>query len=103
MLYTVEQSAIQLKVSKATVYSKLKQSKFKGKTTTEQGQTMLSQDLINLIQLDLKITKREPQESTTSKVNTEDVDSEETLLKLNDKLYNALIEQLEKKMYYYLK
>jgi neutral trehalase len=97
MLYTVEQSASQLNVSKATVYSKLKQNKFKGKTVTEQGQAMLSEALINQIKLELKVTKRDTQETATTKIDVEDIDSQETILKLNDKLYNALITQLEKK------
>jgi len=97
MLFTVEQASFQLNVSKATVYSKLKQNKFKGKTVMEQGQTMLNEALINQIKLELKVTKREPQETATDKVNTEDSNSEQTVLRLNNKLYNALLEQLEKK------
>ena len=86
MLYTVEQVADQLNVSKATVYNKIKLNQFKDKIIIEKGQTMLSQDLIDLIQSETKVKP-----NTDQKTGILDED----LVKLNLKLVDSLMEQLK--------
>lgn len=86
MLYTVEQVANQLNVSKATVYNKIKLNQFKDKIILEKGQTMLSQALIDLIQSETKVKT-----NTDQKAGIVDED----LVKLNLKLVDSLMEQLK--------
>jgi len=86
MLYTVEQVADQLNVSKATIYNKLKLDHFKDKIIMEKGQTMLNQNLIDLIKLETKFK---------TNAETKTGISEEDLVKLNLKLVDSLMEELK--------
>lgn len=94
MLRTVEEVAITLDVSRATIYNKLKNKSYKDKTTIKQGKTMIDDDLLNLIQLELSITnkhnnyvKKEPHKVYTPII-------EDDFAKLNQELVKSLIEQL---------
>jgi len=49
MIYTVQEVADKLHISKVTVYKKLKLTQFKDKAVTKQGQTMIDDDLLRLI------------------------------------------------------
>ena len=99
MLYTVEDAAIKLNVSKVTVYNKLKLNQFKDKTVTKQGQTMVDDDLLNLIKDTIKLTNsftdnnidgpEEPQES--------EIITNEDMVNMNKALLNALLDQLKEK------
>lgn len=92
MLYTVEQVATQLNVSKATIYNKIKLNQFKDRIEMKQGQTMLGQDLIDSIKDDIKI-----------KINFnasdcgDDIILDSDTIKLNKELIQVLIEQLKEK------
>ena len=104
MFYTVEQSAIKLKVSRATVYNKIKLDQFKDKVIMMQGQTMLTDDLINLIQdnlkgrFDLNVDENiEPQEFITKEQKADTISLDENYVKLNKEYINTLLEQLHKK------
>jgi hypothetical protein len=108
MIYTVEQVANKLNVSKVTIYNKLKLNQFKDKTVTKQGQTMLDDDLINLIKDSLKFTYRftdtdnidtpiEPKETLEENENPQDTIINDDVLNINKELVKALLEQLKEK------
>jgi len=104
MFYTVEQSAIKLKVSRATVYNKIKLDQFKDKVIMMQGQTMLTDVLINLIQdnlkgrFDLNVDENiEPQEAITKEQKTDTTCLDQNYVKLNKEYISTLLEQLHKK------
>ena len=56
MLYTVEQVANKLNVSKVTIYNKLKLNQFKDKIVISQGQTMIDDNLLSLLKQSIKFT-----------------------------------------------
>jgi len=94
MLRTVEEVAITLDVSRATIYNKLKNKSYKNKTTIKQGKTMIDEDLLNLIQLELSITNKHNNyiKKEQPKVDTPII--EDDFVKLNQELIKSLIEQL---------
>ena len=55
MLRTVEETAIQLGVSKTTIYNKLKLKEYKARIVKKQGKSMVDDSLFNLIQEGLKV------------------------------------------------
>jgi|GEM_PF-938599 len=98
MLYTVEEASIKLKVSRQTVYTKIKLTKFKNKLVMNQGKSMLTEELVNLIESDLNVKK---DLNTNSDIHKEEkslkLDKpilEDDIVKINEKLVNSLIEQL---------
>jgi hypothetical protein len=98
MLYTVEEASIKLKVSRQTVYTKIKLTKFKNKLVINQGKSMLTEELVNLIESDLNVRK---DLNTNSNIYKEEksikLDKpiiEDDIVKINEKLVNSLIEQL---------
>lgn len=99
MIYTVEEVATKLKTSKQTIYNKLKLKEYKDKTLMKQGKTMIDEALLKLIQNSLNITNKfntNNNEYTTEETqNIEDIVLEDDILKLNQDLTNALIEQLK--------
>lgn len=108
MIYTVEQVANKLNVSKVTIYNKLKLNQFKDKTVTKQGQTMLDDDLVNLIKDSLKFTYRftdtdnidtpiETNETLEENENPQDTTIDDDVLNINKDLVKALLEQLKEK------
>jgi len=108
MLYTVQQAAIQLNVSRATVYTKIKLELFKNKIVTQQGQVMLTEELISLIHDSLRNKHNlntnfhidTPLGIYNDAVTIENaVDSipDEDIVQLNKDLTNTLINQLKQK------
>lgn len=108
MLYTVEQVANQLNVSKATIYNKIKLNQFKDKIEMKQGQTMLGQALINLIKDDIKIKinfnssdnidlSSQLHDHVQHSLNTNDIILDSDTIKLNKELIQVLIDQLKEK------
>ena len=94
MLRTVEEVAITLDVSRATIYNKLKNKSYKDKTTIKQGKTMIGEDLLNLIQLELSITNKHNNyiKKESHKIDTPII--KDDFVKLNQELVKSLIEQL---------
>lgn len=99
MIYTVEEVAIKLKTSKQTIYNKLKLKEYKDKTLMRQGKTMIDEELLKLIQNNLNITNKfninENEIAIEKSQKADDIVSEDDILKLNQDLTNALIEQLK--------
>jgi len=93
MLYTVEEASIQLKVSKQTIYSKIKQPKFKELLVFNQGKSMLTDELLKLIDDGLIINK-----DLNLNTHNKDEKSESTIADENIKdLINSFTKQLEAK------
>lgn len=99
LMFTVEDVADKLSVSKVTIYAKLK--KFEDKVVLMQGKKYITEDLLSLIKKDLKL-----KESLNDTFNIDDSNSSENidvpmdnedLIKLNKDLINALLEQLKEK------
>jgi len=99
MIYTVEEVAIKLKTSKQTIYNKLKLKEYKDKTLMRQGKTMIDEELLKLIQNNLNITNKfntnENEIAIEKSQKSDDIVPEDDILKLNQDLTNALIEQLK--------
>ena len=99
MIFTVEEVAIKLKTSKQTIYNKLKLKEYKDKTLMKQGKTMIDEELLKLIQTSLNITNKFNINNTEDIIeehsNVEDIVPEDDIIKLNQTLTNALIEQLK--------
>jgi len=94
MLRTVEEVAITLDVSRATIYNKLKNKSYKNKTTIKQGKTMIDEDLLNLIKLELSITNRHNNYIKKEQPKVDTPITEDDFVKLNQELVKSLIEQL---------
>lgn len=101
MLYDVEQVASKLNVSKQSIYNKLKLKEYKDKILMKQGKTYIDDDLLKMIQDNLKTkanlntndatqTQEEPQDEDNT-INDEDI------LNINKALISALLEQLKEK------
>lgn len=96
-MYSVEEVADKLRVSKVTVYSKLK--KYNDMVVLKQGKKYVTEDLLRLIKRDLKVKEIE-KESIKDDEDRECIDDEiatdrEDLINLNKDLINTLIEQLK--------
>ena len=65
MLRSIEEVAIQLGVSKTSIYNKLKLKECKSRVVKKQGKSMVDDELFNLIQdgLKLKIKKMKSMQS----------------------------------------
>ena len=97
VLRTVEDVAIQLKVSKTTIYNKLKLKEFKDLVVKKQGKSMIDDTLFNLIQESLKVKNKIENEEVEVDENQEiSVDNEE-LLNFNKELIEGLLNQLKEK------
>ncbi|HEY5588784.1 MAG TPA: hypothetical protein VIK86_07500 [Candidatus Paceibacterota bacterium] len=98
MLYTVEEASVKLKVSRQTVYTKIKLTKFKNKLVISQGKSMLTEELVNLIESDLNVKKDLNISDTSYKeekaLKLDKPILEDDIVKINEKLVNSLIEQL---------
>ncbi|AOR24985.1 hypothetical protein [Clostridium taeniosporum] len=97
-MYTVEEVSKQLKVSKVTIYSKLK--KFDTLVVLKQGKKYITDDLFKLIQDDLKIRNADNNNlNSNNNINLNDEMAMDTdnLINLNKDLVNTLIEQLREK------
>ena len=97
MLRTVEETAIQLGVSKTTIYNKLKMKEYKSKLVKKQGKSMVDDSLFNLIQEGLKVQNEVENKEIENDVNAETSIDEDGLLHLNKELIDNLLEQLKEK------
>ena len=97
MLRTVEETAIQLGVSKTTIYNKLKMKEYKSKLVKKQGKSMIDDSLFNLIQEGLKVQNEVENKEIENDVNAEISIDEDGLLNLNKELIDNLLEQLKEK------
>ena len=108
MLYTVQQVASKLNVSKVTIYNKVKLDEFKDKIVTKQGQAMITEDLLNLIKDTLKLTNsfnanedtstsREAQKTTEEPQSADDITIDDSVVNMNKELLSALLDQLKEK------
>ena len=97
MLRTVEETAIQLGVSKTTIYNKLKMKEYKSKLDKKQGKSMIDDSLFNLIQEGLKVKNEVENKEIENDVNAETSIDEDGLLNLNKELIDNLLEQLKEK------
>lgn len=97
MLRTVEETAIQLGVSKTTIYNKLKLKEYKSKLVKKQGKSMIDESLFNLIQEGLKVQNEVEKKEIKNDVNAETSIDEDGLLNLNKELIDNLLEQLKEK------
>ena len=97
MLRTVEETAIQLGVSKTTIYNKLKMKEYKSKLVKKQGKSMIDDSLFNLIQEGLKVQNEVENKEIENDVNSETSIDEDGLLNLNKELIDNLLEQLKEK------
>ena len=97
MLRTVEETAIQLGVSKTTIYNKLKMKEYKSKLVKKQGKSMIDDSLFNLIQDGLKVQNEVENKEIENDVNAETSIDEDGLLNLNKELIDNLLEQLKEK------
>lgn len=96
-MFTVEEVAEQLKVSKVTIYSKLK--KFDNMVVLKQGKKYIDMDLFNLIKNDLKYkdTNNNDLNIDNNNANDEVTADADDVLNINKNLINALLEQLKEK------
>ena len=97
MLRTVEETAIQLGVSKTTIYNKLKLQEYKARIVKKQGKSMVDDSLFNLIQEGLKVKNEVENKEIENDVNAETSIDEDGLLNLNKELIDNLLEQLKEK------
>ena len=97
MLRTVEETAIQLGVSKTTIYNKLKLKEYKSKIVKKQGKSMVDDSLFNLIQERLKVQNEVENKEIENDVNAEISIDEEGLFNLNKELIENLLNQLKEK------
>ncbi|MEN8435950.1 hypothetical protein NX821_003210 (plasmid) [Clostridium septicum] len=97
MLKTVEETAIQLGVSKTTIYNKLKLKEYKSRIVKKQGKSMIDDGLFNLIQESLKVQSEVENDKIENDVNAEISIDEEGLLNLNKELIENLLNQLKEK------
>lgn len=97
MLRTVEETAIQLGVSKTTIYNKLKLKQYKSRIVKKQGKSMVDDSLFNLIQEGLKVQSEVENEKIENDVKSEILIDEEGLFILNKELIENLLNQLKEK------
>lgn len=97
MLRTVEETAIQLGVSKTTIYNKLKLKEYKSRIVKKQGKSMVDDGLFNLIQETLKVQNEVENDKIENDVNAEISIDEEGLFNLNKELIENLLNQLKEK------
>lgn len=97
MLRTVEETAIQLGVSKTTIYNKLKLKEYKSRIVKKQGKSMVDDSLFNLIQESLKVQNEVKNKEIDNDINAETSIDEDVLLNLNKELIDNLLEQLKEK------
>ena len=97
VLRTVEEVAIQLDVSKTTIYNKLKLNEYKELIIKKQGKSMVDDDLFNLIKDSLKVKNIVENEEIENDIDQELAMDEDGLLNLNKELISNLLEQLKEK------
>lgn len=98
-MFTVEEVAEQLSVSKVTIYAKLK--KFDDRVVLKQGKKYITEELLSLIKQDLKVKEVENNslnnDDTNKCSNSEIASDRDDLINLNKDLIKSLMEQLDSK------
>lgn len=101
MLYTVQQVSNKLKVSKVTIYNKLKLKEYKARIIKRRGQAMIDDDLVNMIKDGIKFTTKfidtDNIDTPIEPQNADNIILDEDVLNLNKELIKALLEQLHQK------
>lgn len=101
MLYTVEQVANQLNVSKQAIYSKLKLKEYKDRILIKQGKKYIDDTLFNLIKDNLKVKTNLNNDNNVNtqayEEKSQDTILNDDLLNLNKELINTLLDQLKEK------
>ena len=97
MLRSVEDVAFELKVSKTSIYNKLKLKEFNCLIGKKQGTSMVDEDLFNLIKDSLKLNNIVENEKISSDENKEIPMVDDDLFKLNKELISSLLDQLKEK------
>ena len=95
-MFTVEEVAMDLSVSKVTVYNKLK--KYESKVVLKQGKKYITEDLLNLIKEELKVKREVKNQENEKCVNQEIAVNREVSFKLNESLNADLIEILKEQL-----
>jgi len=101
MLRTVPEVADIIHITKQSLYFKLKQPLYKDKVMTKHGQAYIDDDLLKLIQDNMKPfnkhnsneTRAQQEEASTK----DDTMPDEDIVKMNQILINTLVEQLKEK------
>lgn len=101
MLYSVEEIASKLNVSKVTIYNKLKLNQFKDKVLIKQGKSMIDDTLLNLLKQSIKLnttfTDDDNSKSNAEEGNPQYVTFNDDIVNINKELIKALLEQLKEK------
>ena len=95
-MFTVEEVAMDLSVSKVTVYNKLE--KYESKVVLKQGKKYITEDLLNLIKEELKVKREVKNQENEKCVNQEIAVNREVSFKLNESLNADLIEILKEQL-----
>lgn len=94
-MFSVEEVAETLNVSKVTIYAKLK--KFNNKVVMMQGKKYITDELLSLIKQDLNVKGKLNNNLNTDEVSEEIAIDKDDLIKINKELNTTLIQQLEEK------
>src|SRR5659263_417302 len=101
MLRTVPEVADIIHITRQSLYFKLKQPLYKDKVITKHGQAYIDDDLLKLIQDNMKpFNKHNNSETMTQQeeaTTKDDTMPDEDIVKLNQILINTLVEQLKEK------
>lgn len=97
MLRSIEEVAIQLGVSKTSIYNKLKLKEYKSRVVKKHGKSMVDDELFNLIQDGLKLKNKVENQKDKKSAKQEIAIDEDGLFNFNQELIRNLIEQLKEK------
>lgn len=101
MLRTVPEVADIIHITRQSLYFKLKQPLYKDKVITKHGQAYIDDDLLKLIQDNMKpFNKHNGSETITQQeeaTTKDDTMPDEDIVKMNQLLINTLVEQLKEK------
>lgn len=97
MLRSIEEVAIQLGVSKTSIYNKLKLKEYKSRIVKKHGKSMVDEELFNLIQDGLKLKSKVENQKNEKSAKQEIAIDEDGLFNFNQELIRSLIEQLKEK------
>ena len=97
MLRSIEEVAIQLGVSKTSIYNKLKLKEYKSRIVKKHGKSMVDEELFNLIKDSLKVENEVENQKNEKSVNEEIAMDRDGIFNLNQRLNIELIEQLKEK------
>lgn len=97
MLRSIEEVAIQLGVSKTSIYNKLKLKIYKGMVVKKQGKSMVDDELFNLIRESFKVENEVENRKNANSGKQEIAMDREGIFNLNQRLNIELLEQLKEK------